>query len=140
MRQAIVTKKPFLEKYEGLFWLMPFLIPYIVFTLAMLVTSFLLSFTDYKILGAKQFIGIDNYTILFTDRIYWQSIGNTILYVLASTPVLILVPLAIGIFIEHKQLVSRSFFRITFFCTLCIACFGCSLHLFIYVPALYRFD
>lgn len=115
MRQAIVRKKPFLEKFEGLFWLMPFIIPYIVFTLAMLVTSFALSFTDYKIMGAKQFIGLNNYTTLFTDRIYWESLGNTVFYVLASTPILILVPLAIGIFIEHKLLVSRSFFRITFF-------------------------
>jgi multiple sugar transport system permease protein len=115
MRQATVNRKSFFTKFEGLFWLMPFLIPYAIFTLAMLIMSFTLSFTDYKILGDKRFIGFDNYTTLFADAIFWQSLRNTIVYVLASTPVLILVPLAIGIFIEHRQLVSRSFFRITFF-------------------------
>jgi len=108
-------KERFLNKYEGFLWLVPFLIPYGIFTFAMLISSFGLSFTDYKILGDKTFIGLKNYTTLFSDPVYWQSLRNTVLYVVLSTPVLIIIPLIIGIAIEHKLLVVRGFFRTTFF-------------------------
>ncbi len=115
MSQIGFCKERFLKKYEGVLWLIPFLIPYGIFTFAMLISSVSLSFTDYKILGERTFTGFSNYSALFTDTVYWQSLRNTVIYVLLSTPVLIIMPLIIGIAIEHKLLVTRGLFRTTFF-------------------------
>ena len=104
-----------LKTFEGLLWLVPFLIPYLIFTLAMLTSSFVLSFSDYKIIGDKTFIGIENYKTLMGDIVFWQALGNTFKFVLLSTPVLILFPLFLGIFIDNKVLFSKSFFRVSFF-------------------------
>lgn len=104
------------SQWQGFLYLVPFLIPYVLFTFVMLLASFGLSFTDYKIMGGQtHFIAFDNYDVLFTDSIYWQAVKNTFLFVGASTPPLILFPLLIAILIEHRLLAGRGFFRTTFF-------------------------
>ena len=45
-----------LNKLEGFLYLLPFLIPYILFTFVMLIEGFGLSFCDYKIFGGATFV------------------------------------------------------------------------------------
>ncbi len=44
-----------------------------------------LAFTDTRIGRPGSFIGLDNYRYLWGDRIFWMSVGNTILYTLVAT-------------------------------------------------------
>lgn len=104
-----------LKKYEGFLYLIPFLIFYLIFTFGMLIVAAVLSFTNYKILGGATFVGFANYTRLFADPVFWQSLRNTALYVVISTPVLVAVPFLLALLIEYRKLPLRGFFRTTFF-------------------------
>ncbi len=108
----IKTKK---KKIEGFLYLLPFLCFYLVFTFGMLILTAVLSMTDYKILGEAHFVGLKNYLRLFSDSIFWRALGNTTLFVVVSTPVLIGVPFLLALLIEYPGLPIRGFFRTTFF-------------------------
>lgn len=103
------------RKFEGFLYLVPFLFFYLIFTFGMLIVTAGLSFTDYKILGESSFVGLNNYTRLFADPIFWESLRNTGWYVALSTPILMLVPFLLASLIEYRKLPIRGFFRTTFF-------------------------
>ena len=44
-----------------------------------------LAFTDTRIGRAGVFIGLDNYTSLFADRIFWLAVFNTLVYTIVAT-------------------------------------------------------
>ena len=108
-------KRKLFKKYEGFLYIVPFLCIYMVFVFGMLVLTGILSFMDYRLLGEASFTGIKNYIRLFSDKIFWESLKNTTVFVLVSTPVLIGVPFFLALIIEHPRLPVRGFFRTTFF-------------------------
>jgi multiple sugar transport system permease protein len=44
-----------------------------------------LAFTDTRIGRAGEYVGLENYESLFHDRIFWMSVGNTLLYTIVAT-------------------------------------------------------
>ncbi len=44
-----------------------------------------LAFTDTRIGRTGEFVGLWNYELLWTDRIFWMSVGNTLLYTIVAT-------------------------------------------------------
>lgn len=108
-------RRKLFKKYEGFLYVVPFLCIYLVFVFGMLILTGILSFTDYKLLGEPSFAGIKNYVRLFSDKIFWESLRNTTVFVVTSTPVLIGVPFFLALLIEHPRLPVRGFFRTTFF-------------------------
>lgn len=71
-------------------WL--FMLPYLLFFAAFMaypiIRGFGLSF--FKVSLGKQgvFVGLDNYIKIFGDKNFWQTLGNTLFFVLISTPVI----------------------------------------------------
>lgn len=70
--------------------------PLIVFLLAFMlyptVYSLYISFTDYIMRGAPDFVGLDNYRRLLHDPVFWSALGRTIFVLVVS----ILLELTIG--------------------------------------------
>jgi len=50
-----------------------------------------LSFQEWNLLGARTWTGIDNYTKLFADPVFWKVFKNTFIYLLLGTPISLLV-------------------------------------------------
>lgn len=65
------------NKYGYLF-ILPFLIVFIIFSIYPILRTLYLSFTDFNGYGETNFIGIDNYTRLIKDSIFWTALGNTV--------------------------------------------------------------
>lgn len=90
------------------------MIPIIVVIFGIMGYPFLravyLSFTD-KVVGAKEsFIGFGNYADLFTDKIYWKSLKNTIVYTVGCIGAKLLLGLLIAI-ILNQSFKGKGFFR-----------------------------
>jgi multiple sugar transport system permease protein len=49
--------------------------------------AFLMSLTDWNIVGARRFIGLDNYRRMLGDPGFWQVMGNTVQYLAVGVPV-----------------------------------------------------
>ncbi|MFN7251901.1 MAG: carbohydrate ABC transporter permease [Anaerobacillus sp.] len=73
-----------------------------------------LSFTDYNMIQDANFIGIDNYTKLFNDDLFWKVLGQTFLYLIFVVPALVIIPIFIAILV-NQPLKGISFFRSAYY-------------------------
>lgn len=79
----------------------PWIIGFLAFTLFPATFSLWMSLFDWKIVGDRSFIGLDNYVSMFGDDTFYLAMSNTIRYAL------ILVPLSVGLSLGLAVLLSR---------------------------------
>ncbi|MGA7951943.1 MAG: sugar ABC transporter permease [Gloeobacterales cyanobacterium] len=61
-----------------------------------------LSFTDYDIIRAPNFIGLKNYEQLWRDQLFWKVLFNTLIYMVVVVPSLVVLPLFLAILVNQK--------------------------------------
>lgn len=92
------------ENRDGYIFILPWLIGFFVFTLIPFISSFVLSLTDYSIMGETSFIGLDNYkTMFFEDDKFWQSLKVTFSYVFVTVPLKMIVALLVAMLLNSKR-------------------------------------
>lgn len=92
----------------------PNLIGLAVFMVIPTFVSILISFTDWNLLNAADFIGIANFKELFSDPLFWKTLLNTVVYVFWKVPFNILISLILAVLI-NQQMYGRTFFRAILF-------------------------
>jgi multiple sugar transport system permease protein len=108
------------RQLEGWSFSAPFVALFIAFWLLPIVASLLLSFTDFGIsdlrdpLGAS-FIGLDNYSELVHDDVFWKSVKNTAYFVIVGVPLTIGIGLAVAVALNHAALKLKGLFRVAYF-------------------------
>jgi putative chitobiose transport system permease protein len=80
------------------------------------IQAFSLSFTryEYDLTQLPQWVGLNNFQRLWQDRVFWQTIGNTLLYLIGVVPLLVLMPLGLAILV-NQQLRGMNWFRTAFY-------------------------
>ena len=68
------------------------------------IQAFSLSFTQYEydITQAPQWVGLANFNRLLSDKVFWQTVGNTLLYLVGVVPILVILPLFLAILVNQK--------------------------------------
>ncbi len=102
------------NKYGPYLFLLPAGIILIVFFFYPLLEVFRLSFTKYNIVSPEKYIGLKNFQTLIKDPIFWQSLKNSIIYMLGVVPPLIFIPIFLAILVNN-QIRGISFFRAVFY-------------------------
>jgi len=74
-----------------------------------------ISFTDSTGLNEPSFIGLDNYTRIFTDVDTRGAIVNTLVYAVSFAPLVIATAIAMALLLNRKDLPLRGFFRTVIF-------------------------
>ena len=102
------------------FFLAPAVIAIFIFFFIPVIAAFVMSFTDFDIyalgnFNTIRFIGFNNYSKLFEDPLFWQSLKNTIYYVVLATPLAIAVSLGAAILLNSKLIKYKGFFRLSYF-------------------------
>lgn len=90
---------------------MPFFALFLVFGLFPLLYTFWVSLHDWQLIdGDHGFIGLRNFTELFTDHYFYNALGNTVtMFLLSAVPQLVV---ALGIaFLLDRPLRARTFWR-----------------------------
>lgn len=66
--------------------------------------AFYLSFTryEYDITQPPQLIGFANFRRLWIDLVFWQTLWNTVVYLVGVVPILVVIPLALAILVNQK--------------------------------------
>lgn len=62
----------------GYLFAAPFVITFLIFSLYPVIRTLYLSFTKYKGYGIPKLIGIENYTRVVQDPVFWQALKNTV--------------------------------------------------------------
>ena len=110
------------EAIQGMLFVSPWVIGFLCFTGYPMLASLYYSFTDYKILGAAQWIGLRNYIYAFSgkpfgtsgDPLFWLSLTRTVTWVVVIVPLGILGSLLAASLLNRGLFGSR-FFRTGFF-------------------------
>ena len=106
-----MTKTEKRNQLLGMLFISPWLLGFLLFALFPLVASLYYSMTNYDFIRQPQFIGVTNYTRLFTvDPDFWTVMYNTLYYVGFGVPLGIAVAFLIANLL-NSNIQGRTFFR-----------------------------
>jgi multiple sugar transport system permease protein len=99
----------------GYLFALPWILGLIIFWGGPILASFYFSFTEYAVIGAPRFIGLDNYAQAFSgDDLFWPSLGRTFYFTIMFVPSAIIGSLILAILLNQK-LKGTNIFRTIFF-------------------------
>ncbi|HEY4189941.1 MAG TPA: sugar ABC transporter permease, partial [Candidatus Limnocylindrales bacterium] len=116
----------------GLLFISPWLVGFFVFTLYPALASLYYSFTNFKILQSPRWVGLDNYSNLLRDPVFWKSIGNTLYLTLVGVPLAVGVALGIALLLNNRAVRGLGVFRTIFYLPVVIPAVAASL-LFVFL-------
>lgn len=96
------------------YFLSPILIIFTVFMIYPIISSFILSFQEFKH-GQYNFVGLKNYSMLLKDPIFKAAITNTLQYLIIQVPIMILLGLIFANLLNQAYIKFRAIFRISIF-------------------------
>lgn len=78
--------------------------------------AFYLSFTQYEydLSQMPKWVGFANFRRLWTDQVFWQTLRNTLVYLIGVVPILVIAPLGLAILVNQK-LRGINWFRASFY-------------------------
>jgi ABC-type sugar transport system permease subunit len=102
------------KKWLPYVFVAPYLLHFIVFVAFPVLFSLYLTFQEWNIISPMEFVGLDNYSRMFRDRLFWKAIRNTFQFLLIHIPLQLLIALALAEFLNQK-IKFRGFYRAAFF-------------------------
>lgn len=96
-------------------WLtLPYILFFLIFVAYPLIFSFILMFHRWNIVTPMEWSGLRNFVRLFSDMLFFKSIGNTVVFLLIHIPLQIVVALGFAVLLNSKIRL-RGFFRAVYF-------------------------
>ncbi|MGI8906933.1 MAG: carbohydrate ABC transporter permease [Candidatus Sumerlaeaceae bacterium] len=92
----------------------PALIHFSVFTLFPVIASFFLSFTDWKVLGTPNLVGLENYIELWHSQKFHEALKRTFLFALFYVPPMMALPLLMALLVNRSTR-AAGFFKTAYF-------------------------
>ncbi len=102
------------QMLQGLCFIGPWLIGFLLFSAYPLVATLIFSLTDYSVLSRPVFIGTGNYTDLMADPLFWKALSNTILFAAIAVPMNTAVACFLAVLLNFNVR-ARGIFRTVFF-------------------------
>ncbi len=109
-----MSRSDWIRLRNGLLFISPWILGFVVLNLYPLLSSFAYSFTDYSVLSDPVYVGTDNYERLLKDGLFWQSLYNTFFFAAFSIPASLAVSLIFAVLLNF-ELPGRSIFRTIYF-------------------------
>ena len=112
--------KPAAERRAAWLLLSPALGAILLFFALPLVAALFLSLTDFDIyaladIGNARFVGLENYTRLLRDPLFWKVLRNTVVFVVIGVPLTIAVALGGALLVNSKLARLPGLFRTIFY-------------------------
>ncbi|MCY4157479.1 MAG: sugar ABC transporter permease [Gammaproteobacteria bacterium] len=73
-----------------------------IFVLLPMASALVISFSDYNMIEAHRFAGLDQYRRLLKDPFFWNALYNSLLYLLVVVPVLSFAPVFLAALVNRK--------------------------------------
>lgn len=120
-KRAADAHAPTLKKTErrealtGALMVSPSVILLIVFFFVPVTLAFVLAFTNARLISPSiQFVGLDNFTRLFQDPLFWKSLRNTLIFAVVVVPVQSAFALLLALLV-NMRIRGTNFFRTLYF-------------------------
>lgn len=89
------------DNKSALVFMLPWLLGLLGITILPMIASFVLSFTDYSLLSAPNFVGLDNFAQMLHDTRLHHSLVVTLIYVVVGTPLQLALALALAVLLNQ---------------------------------------
>lgn len=119
-REAKRVKKPLAlklkldKKTAPYYFIAPAVLMFSLFTIYPFLRTVMLSFYKFE-RGSYIFNGLQNYTRLFSDGVFYKALGNTFIYMGFQVPVMTGLSLILAVLLNSKLLKWKAQFRIAYF-------------------------
>jgi multiple sugar transport system permease protein len=90
------------RRWSGLLFVAPYLVVFVLMLVVPLIIGIRLALTRSDLFGIKAFVGLDNFTRLFGDPVFLQSVWNTFYFVLLTVPAMTVIGLALALVLNHS--------------------------------------
>lgn len=117
MKEKIkLTNREKRDQLAGVLFTMPCILGFILFAAIPMISSLVMSFTDYSIVKESHFVGIENYRKLIggADPYFYKSLLVTMIYVALSVPSAILFSFLIALLL-NQDVKCKGLFRTIFY-------------------------
>ncbi len=98
----------------GMLFLLPWTVGFLAFTLYPMAASFVYSFSIYHARAPLEWVWFQNYTDLFKDKLFWQSLYNTLYMVIIGVPLTLLASFFCAVLLNLKVR-GQSIYRVIYF-------------------------
>jgi multiple sugar transport system permease protein len=87
---------------EGYVFIAPWLLGFLLFTLGPMLASALISLTSFDILSPAKWLGLGNYDRLVKDRVFLNTVYNTLFYTILAVPTQLMVALSLALLLNLR--------------------------------------
>ena len=87
----------------AMIFILPAAIGFLVFYVYPFFRGFYFSLTRYNLLGTPHYIGFDNFTKLFQDKLFWNALVVTVEYVLINIVLQTILAVAIAVLMHRPD-------------------------------------
>lgn len=111
------------KKYKAPYlFILPFFLLFLAFQLIPTVWTFYISLTTWKGIGTPKFCGFNNYKKLLIDNMFWDALGNTVVYWITGLVFILVLSVFIASLLSSDLLKGKAVFRtVTFLPNICAA-------------------
>ncbi len=102
------------RRWTALAFISPWIVGFCVFTLYPVIASLYYSFCDYDVLSRPIWVGLLNYQDMAADNVFWQSLGNTLVFSAISLPLGLCAALALALLL-NQPVRGRGIFRAIYY-------------------------
>ena len=94
--------------------LLPGMLLFFVWAVYPVAQSFVMSFTDWKLRGESEFVGLENYLRALDDPLFWRSLSATIGYTVVTVAGQLVLGLGAALLL-NERIHGRSVFRLVYY-------------------------
>jgi len=112
--RSLWQKINYSENFWAYLFLIPTLVGLVVFTIGPILAALGISLTKWNLVDAPAWVGVNNYSALFSDQLFWKAMWNTFRYMVMAIPLEMLSSLILAFFL-NQGLRGQAIFRTIFF-------------------------
>ncbi len=110
-----VSEQRMIDHLDGWLFILPAVLGVIAFNFFPIALSFFASFTRWDAITPPEFVGLENYSTMFThDSFFRLTFQNTLFYVFAKIPFTVVIALALAL-LTKREVFGIKFFRTAFY-------------------------
>ncbi len=102
------------EKLAGWLFILPALVGTFIFIIIPVICSFALSFSKWDLLSPIEFVGLENYRLLFKEPLFYKILINTVVFAISTSVFGVIIPLILACILNSK-IRGSEFFKTAYF-------------------------
>ena len=102
IKNNIGKKRRRKERWIIFSFLAPNIVGFLIFTLIPVFATGVISLTEWNLIGEMEFVGLENYFKVFETKRFYQVMGNTLIYTIATVPLGLFLALCLSVLMNRK--------------------------------------